>query len=126
MLPIFQILIGVVDKALQNRADKDAVKGEIAAALMAQAGDLQAAQASIITSEAKSEGWLTRSWRPIAMLNFLALLNAYWFGLAPEYLTSDPALVGDLFNLLTIGIGGYVGGRSVEKAARGVAGILQK
>ncbi len=84
-------------------------------------GEITRAAASIITAEAAGESWLQRSWRPIAMLNFLGLLNLYWFGAAPDYLVDSPELVGQLFTLLTVGIGGYVGGRTIEKTARVVA-----
>jgi len=66
-------------------------------------------QTTIITTEAKGESWLQRSWRPITMLTFLVLVVFDGFGwlkhpLAPEAWT-----------LLQIGLGGYVVGRSVEK-----------
>ena len=54
-------------------------------------------RARIITAEAKSESWITRSWRPITMLSFVGATLAYWFGLTPESLppcllyTSDAA-----------------------------------
>lgn len=119
MMNIFALIMQVVDSALAGNAKKEEIRGQVAAAMLAQSGDLQAAQAEIISSEAKSESWLTRAWRPIAMLNFLVLLNLYWLGLAPAYLVNDPGLVSDLFGLLTVGIGGYIGGRSLEKTARG-------
>ena len=67
------------------------------------------AKAEIILAETKSESWITRSWRPITMLTFLALVvldqtGMLAFRLAPEAWT-----------LLQIGIGGYAVGRSAEK-----------
>ncbi len=71
------------------------------------------AKAAIIQSEAKAESWITRSWRPITMLSFVAATMAYWFGLTPDEL--PPAAVDNMFTLVQIGVGGYVTGRSLEK-----------
>ena len=69
---------------------------------------------AIITAEANGQSWLQRSWRPITMLTFLALVVCDSFGwlanpLAPEAWT-----------LLQIGLGGYVAGRSLEKVVEKV------
>lgn len=100
------------------------LKADISAALLSGSKELEQAKADIITAEATAESWLTRSWRPIAMLNFLLLLNLYWFGIAPEYVVQDKELTKQLFTLLTIGIGGYGVGRSFEKVAGKVAGMM--
>jgi len=71
------------------------------------------ARAEIITAEAKSEHWLTATWRPITMLTFVSAVMAYWFGVTPD--TLPPEHVDRMFTLVQIGVGGYIGGRSVEK-----------
>lgn len=76
------------------------------------------AQADIIIAEAKS-GWLSRSWRPILMFVFMAIIiNNFliWpysteLGLVAKQLPF-PVWMQDL---LKIGVGGYIGGRSAEK-----------
>jgi len=75
------------------------------------------AKSKIIIAEAQGQSWLQRSWRPLVMIWFCILLGLYWFGVAPDYLVSNPALVDSLFTLLKIGIGGYIGGRTAEKIA---------
>ena len=77
------------------------------------------AKADIIIAEAKSQHSLTSMWRPITMLGFLAVvLNNY---VLVPYFTSFgweiPALpIGDeMWQLLQIGIGGYIASRGVEK-----------
>lgn len=69
------------------------------------------AKASIITAEANGQSWLQRSWRPIAMLTFLALVVADSFGWLANPLATEA------WTLLQIGLGGYVVGRSAEKIA---------
>lgn len=69
--------------------------------------------ASIITAEANSESWITRSWRPLAMVSFLVLIYLYFFGIVPENV--DKHVIDRLFDLITIGISGYIPARTIEK-----------
>ena len=69
-------------------------------------------QAAIVAAEAKSEHWLTATWRPITMLTFVALLVATWLGWTKDI---PLALQLELMSIVKIGLGGYVVGRSVEK-----------
>ena len=74
------------------------------------------ARASIIVEEAKGSWWHPKAiWRPLTMLTFLALVVGYWFGYVPENVSEE--LVGRLFTLIQIGLGGYIVGRSGEKIA---------
>ena len=76
------------------------------------------AQASIILAEAKA-GWLTRNWRPMLMIvfmviivnNFLVWPYSHELGIVAKQL-DFPVWMQDL---LKIGVGGYIGGRSAEK-----------
>ncbi len=76
------------------------------------------AQADIIIAEAKS-GWLSRSWRPILMFVFMAIIiNNFiiWpysaeLGIVAKQL-DFPVWMQDL---LKLAVGGYIGGRSAEK-----------
>jgi hypothetical protein len=76
-------------------------------------------QQKIVLAEASSAGWLTRSWRPITMLTFLALVVCDSFGWLPSKLAPQA------WTLLQIGIGGYTIGRSLEKAGPAIAGIFK-
>ena len=74
------------------------------------------AATSIILAEANGESWLQRSWRPLMMLWFAGLVGAHWLGLTPDNLSQDT--VNHLLNIVQVGIGGYVLGRSGEKIVR--------
>lgn len=106
----------ILDKFVPDRDLREKLKSELA--LAAMNGELKEIEfaVSVIATEAQGN-WLQRSWRPLMMIWFGILLGLYWFGLAPDYLVSNPTTVDSLFDLLKIGIGGYVVGRSVEKAA---------
>jgi hypothetical protein len=71
------------------------------------------AQGDIVNSEAKSEHWLTANWRPITMLTFVALIVARFLGYEAEGMS--PKEYEMLWELVKLGLGGYVVGRSVEK-----------
>lgn len=68
-------------------------------------------QAKVIMAEAQGQSWLQRSWRPITMLTFLALVVCDSFGILAFRLSAEA------WTLLQIGLGGYVVGRSAEKIA---------
>jgi len=99
-------------KLIQNMAQSQVL--ELEGKVVELQGQVLAAQAQIITAEAKGESWLQRSWRPITMLTFLVLIICDSFGWL-EFRLSEKA-----WELLKLGIGGYVIGRTVEKAAPGV------
>lgn len=69
-------------------------------------------QQKIVNSEAQSEHWVVASWRPITMLTFLGLAVGDTFGLFATPLRDEA------WNLLQLGLGGYVVGRSGEKIAK--------
>ena len=73
-------------------------------------GEVMAARARIVEAEAKSDHWLAANWRPMTMIGFVAMA----FGDAVGLLT----LSENAWHLLHLGLGGYVGGRSVEKISR--------
>ena len=68
-------------------------------------------QAAVIGEEARGN-WLQRSWRPLVMLTFAVIILAGTF-------TSLPILAetSRFWDLLEIGLGGYVVGRSGETVA---------
>lgn len=79
------------------------------------------AQTQLVLGEIKGESWLQRNWRPILMLATVAIvINNYiiypylsLFG-APSVILDLP---DELWQLMKIGVGGYVVGRSGEKIA---------
>ena len=78
------------------------------------------AKSKIIEAEAKSDHFLTATWRPITMLTFLALVVCDQFGLL-TFRLADPA-----WTLLHLGLGGYVVGRSFEKVVPAMTAALKK
>jgi FtsH-binding integral membrane protein len=114
---ILSFLGPIASKYFDNQAKRDAFMAETRSALMANQTAMLDAQKGIITAEATG-GWLQRNWRPILMLWFSGLIGAYWFGFTAPNLPAE-AITG-LLDIVYIGIGGYVVGRSVEKVAASV------
>ena len=77
-------------------------------------------RAAIVEAEAKSEHWLTATWRPINMLTFLGLVVLDQTGQLPFRLASEA------WTLLQLGLGGYVVGRSAEKVAVPIVDALKR
>ena len=64
-------------------------------------------------AEAQGQSWLQRTWRPITMLVFVALIVTRWLGWCAPNLGEAEAL--KLWDIVQLGLGGYVIGRSAEK-----------
>jgi hypothetical protein len=100
------------------------MQNQLQMALMSNAAAIEQAAADVIKQEAASEHWLAANWRPLTMLTFLALIVARWFGLTVPGISD--ALEIKLFDIIELGLGGYVIGRSLEKTAPAIAAALRK
>ncbi len=98
------------------------LKQDLQMAALTHEAELTKAAASIVQAEAESEHPLTAQWRPILMLSITAILvNNYilapylaaLFGFSVQLDLPEP-----MWNLLTVGVGGYVLGRSAEKGIK--------
>ena len=99
----------VVDTLAVSSKEKKQIEADLVAAIARQEEALSQSQSSIIQAEAQGN-WLQRSWRPIIMLVFATIVLIGTFFDLP--ILSDTSRFWDL---LEIGIGGYVIGRSAEK-----------
>lgn len=80
-------------------------------------------QGDVITTEAKSESWITRNWRPLTMLVFVFIV-AFNFILSPLFSLKALPIPPDMWELLKLGIGGYVIGRSAEKTVPAIVDAI--
>ena len=107
----------IIDKIWPDAGEAERQKVQMALTLFA-------AQAEIVKTEAASQHWLAANWRPILMLTFGGLIVARWFGWAAPNL--DAAEYLKLWDIVQLGLGGYVIGRSVEKVAPEIARAMGK
>jgi hypothetical protein len=112
----------LIDKFFSTPEEK--AKAQIGLLELAQKGELTqfVARAEIIKTEAASSHWLAANWRPVLMLTFGGLIVARWFGWAAPNLSQEEYLA--LWNIVELGLGGYVIGRSVEKIVPAVADAI--
>lgn len=108
------------EEKLNIKTELTKLQNSVTAQLLNYEGQLLTSQAQIITAEAQGQGWLQRSWRPITMLTFLVLVVCDSFGLL-AFRLADQA-----WQLLQIGLGGYVVGRSAEKIAPQLKEMFKK
>lgn len=106
-------LLGGLDKLFTSKEEKIQAENVIKQILIQKELELQKMQTEIIVTEAKGN-WLQRSWRPILMLAF-GFIVIYVKFLAPLFDLRIPELENEFWNLLQLGIGGYVIGRTGEK-----------
>lgn len=104
----------------------EAAKAKLAMLEMAQKGELAelTGRLNIVQTEAASSHWLAANWRPLLMLTFGGLIVARWFGWAAPNLSESEYL--KLWDIVNLGLGGYVIGRSVEKVVPSIAEALKK
>ena len=127
---IFKPITDIVDHLTVSGDEKAKLQGAlIQAQFTAQMQGIEyekqllTARSSIVLAEAKSDSWLTKSWRPILMLTFGGLIVARMLGFTSASIS--PAEYLELWSVLKLGIGGYVIGRSVEKTAPAVVNVVK-
>ena len=120
--PIAKMIGGIVDKAVPDKDLKEKLKHELNTQLINGDHEELIAKSKIVQAEASSKHWLTATWRPALMwICIIVIFNNYiitpilnaTLGLSLELTIPDP-----MWNLLTIGVSGYIVGRSGEKIAQ--------
>ena len=104
----------IIDKAVPDKDLAQRIKAEASEQLINQRNTEFEAAAKIVLAEAQG-GWLKGNWRPLTMLVFVGLICAHWFGFTPDNMSEAQVL--ELYQLVQIGLGGYVLGRSAEKVS---------
>lgn len=116
---------GVLSEFIEDKDERNAITAKVKLALVSQETQLVQASRDVVVAEAQGESFLQRNWRPIIMLTFGAILaNNYilvpWlvaFGVDTIAVLDMPE---GLWTLLSIGLGGYVVGRTIEKTGSSV------
>jgi len=95
---------------------------ELRMAMLEHEQTAQQVARDVVVAEAKSEHWITSAWRPITMLVFVVIVANNYI-IAPYVdMFFDAGLrlsiPDQMWSLLQIGLGGYIGGRSAEKVMK--------
>jgi hypothetical protein len=117
LIPAITSLLGTaIDKAIPDKDEAERLKAQITLEAMKGANSELEGAVKIITAEAQGESWLQRNWRPLLMLWFAGLVGAHWLGFTPPNLPESVVL--NLLDIVQVGVGGYVLGRSAEKVTK--------
>ena len=104
----------IVDDVVKDKDAANNLKFQIQKQLIETKSTELEARAKIVLAEAQGS-WLQRNWRPLLMLTLAGLVVAHWFGFtAPDI---SESVQNSLRNIVMIGVGGYVMGRSAQKVA---------
>lgn len=116
--PVTNLVDGLVkDKDLAQKL-KAELNTQLIDSFMAQLS----AQKDVLVAEITSSSFLSANWRPILMLSFTAvIINNYIISPYLQALFGFSVMMDippNMWDLLTIGIGGYIVGRSGEKMVK--------
>ena len=107
-------VLDFVDDVVEDKDEANRLKFEIQRQLIENKSSELEASAKIVLAEAQGS-WLQRNWRPLLMVTFAGLIVAHWFGFTAPNIPES--VQNSLLNIVMIGVGGYVVGRSGEKIA---------
>jgi len=113
-------ILGAIDGLSTSAEEKKSLRAGVITSMVQ-------AQQTVIVAEAQAGG-VAAKWRPITMLSFVAIIICHYVlfpMIAVAFPASAPILTAmvlppEMWVLIQVGLGGYTGGRSVEK----VVGLL--
>ena len=123
---VLEGIIGLVDQAVEDKDKANELKAQLEEVFknadLTKFTEQIRAQKDIIVAEAQSESWLARNWRPGLMSLFgIIILNNYilnpWLS-AMFGINIVMEIPPEMWDLLKLGVGGYVIGRSAEKGIK--------
>ena len=110
----------IVNRLSVSSREKQKIQEEIQSLVYRYKSELVREQSAAVGDEMRGN-WLQRSWRPLVMLTFAAVILIGTF--TNISILSDTSRFWDL---LEIGLGGYVVGRSGEKMAEAIFKVKAK
>lgn len=126
---MIEMLIGPVAEVLKriipDPVERERITAEVTKTLAENEKALLDAMSTTMAADAASEGWLARSARPLVVIWSMVLVTSVVietavFGSA-RIVTSLQAVPDFLWNLIIVGIGGYMLLRSVDKGVKSFA-----
>jgi hypothetical protein len=117
----------VLERIIPDPNKRIELTSELQKLALENQASLNQSMAEVMKADATSEGFLTRNARPAVVVWSLVMVT--WVGvLAPLLGVQKEAIDGllkvpaELWNLISIGIGGYMLAKTVENSARAFAG----
>jgi len=118
---VLNLIGNVAEGFFDNKEEAQKFKNAAATHILQNESEIVKAQKDIVVAEAKGQSWLQRNWRPILMLVCIFIVANNYI-LAPYvmlFTSTDISLTLDqnIWDLMKLGVSGYVVGRSGEKIA---------
>lgn len=131
MLAILNVLLPsltqILTRLIPDANDRAKAHEEITRAVLENQADLLQAMQAVMVSDSQSESWLTRNMRPLVVA--WSLLFITWIGgVAPIFDLAEPTIAalsrvpGELWTLMTGGIGLYMAGKTATDVTRTLKG----
>ena len=120
--PITELIDDLVttdEEKLELNARIKQIENEFKAKALSHEAEIVKAQASIIKAEVQGDLWIQKAWRPILMLSIVFIVVNNYILFPYISLLTDKVKILDLptglWTLMTVGVGGYIGSRGLEK-----------
>jgi hypothetical protein len=122
----------ILDLYVKDLELRRKLQAELEGSLITHVGQSLELQQSLVLAEIQSERWLTATWRPLLMVLMMGFLVLVGLVLpladlaAGKPIPWNPrwsALPDGFWQFLSVGVGGYIGGRSLEKIATQVIAV---
>lgn len=117
-------IMAIINKIIPDPKQQAEAKAEMMTIIAEAQAEEMKAKSAVVVAEAKGESWMQRNWRPVLMFTFIAiiinnfLLLPYMIALGVPLPTLE--LPSQMWYLLSIGVGGYIAGRSGEKITNNI------
>lgn len=124
--PLVKALLDLYKGYNQRQVTEAQLRRDLEKTILGTFEEVSKSQADVIMAEARGENWLQRNWRPVTAVAFAFIV--FFYGLLMPVLVAwfdiPPVRVGDLLlewikDIVIICLGGYIGGRTLEKIVAG-------
>jgi hypothetical protein len=123
--PLVGKIVDLVKGYQEKKVSEAALRAEVEKAILGTFAEVAKTQGDVIMAEARGENWLQRNWRPMVAVCFAFIVVFYglltpiavgWFGFPPVRVGDQ--LLEWIMQAVMVCLGGYIGGRSLEKVVQ--------
>lgn len=124
---LLPFLSDVLKQVIPDPVARARAQEQLMIALTERDSALYAAMSEVMKADAQSDSWITRSMRPIVvcwglfMVTFVGVI-APGVGIQGEVIAGLSGIPGELWSLVTIPVGIWMAGRTIEKGIASMKG----
>lgn len=112
-------VMNIIDQAVPDKDKAAEIKREIQLRMIEQQDAQLQSQVQVVLGEITGQSWLQRNWRPMLMMVIVAIVaNNYIIAPYLDAMFGSSLMLElpeRLWDLMTLGVGGYVAGRTGER-----------